>query len=127
MRAEVQKLIDGVKDTRAIRLINLKINDDEIEEISKKLPADIQVISLDENNLTDQGAIILAEALHRFHSLKEIGLQRNKIGRDGMLALFGLKRELPELAIYVHGNKITNVVEMEEIARVALNQTGCRK
>lgn len=127
MRAEVQKIIDGVKDTRAIRLINLKINDDEIEEIIKKLPTDILVISLDNNNLTDQGAITLAEALHGFHSLNAIGLQTNKIGRDGMLALFGLKRELPGLAIHVHGNKIINVVEMEEIARLALNQAGCRK
>ena len=127
MRAEVQKIIDGVKDTRAIRLINMKINDAEIEEIIKQLPADISVISLDQNRLTDQGAITLAEALHGFHSLSEIGLQYNQIDRKGMLALFGLKRELPELAIHVHGNKIINVVEMEEIARLALNQSGCRK
>lgn len=121
MRHDVLNKIKIIK--RQANLMNLAITDDEIKEIIQKIKSlqpDLTSINLDGNQLSDKGAIILANCLrHDFPQLKELSLQFNNIDKDGAFSLFSLKKDLVELSILFHGNKIIDQGQMYEIERLS--------
>lgn len=122
MRREVLNQIDNNPITNQVYLGNLQINDDEIEEIMQKIKSlspNMSLLNLDGNNLSNEGAIILTNCLHDFGQLNKLSLQFNHIGREGAISLFSLKKTLSKLSIFFHGNKISNVREMDEIEHLA--------
>lgn len=126
MRPELLEKITGNKNLLKVSLANAKINDDEILEIIetiKQIKPTASIIDLDNNELTDKGMKILSEQLSDFDNINEISIQFNNVGRDGAIKLFSLKKVFPELDILFHGNKITNVREMDEIERLALAES----
>ena len=127
MRSEIEiKLIEGQK-TGIIDLDDMNIDDDELEEILSVLSKNkstITVINLDNNNLRDKGAAVLADHLSQFFQLEELGLQRNYIGKTGASAIFSLRREHTELRILFHGNQIKNALELVQIEQNALSNNG---
>ncbi|RUR19306.1 hypothetical protein ELY21_05360 [Legionella sp. km535] len=126
MRPEILKKITGTTQHTKVNLANLDINDDEILEVLntlKQLNPDVSVVDLDNNNLGDKGAQILYEQLRQFNNIKEIGVQFNEIGKEGALELFRLKQIFSSLDILFHGNKITDVGEMDDIERLAMNES----
>jgi Ran GTPase-activating protein (RanGAP) involved in mRNA processing and transport len=101
----------------------MKINDDGILEIMETIQQEKPTttnIDLDNNNLSDKGAIILSKYLCDFKNLTELSVQFNNIGKEGAADLFSLKKVFSDLDILFHGNKITDADEMEEIERLAL-------
>lgn len=123
MRDELEVKITEGKDPARVDLVNMTISDDEIQEIIaliQRVKPNTLRLDFDRNNIGDTGAIILAKFLANFDDLKELGLQFNQIGKEGALALFRLKKVFPELDILFHGNAITNVGEMREIERLAI-------
>lgn len=130
MRQEVLNRINNCVKTAKADLANMQISDNEIQEIIEKikgLKSNISVIDLDGNELGDLGALILAEHLHDFHHLTELSLQFNSIGRKGAIAIFGLKKELNNLDILFHGNRVYDAGEMVEIEKLSLKQLRCTK
>lgn len=125
MRAEIREKITGNKNPLKVNLAGMKIRDNEIVEIMeaiKKIKPAVTTIDLDNNNISDKGASILSEHIRDFADIKEISLQYNNIGKEGAIELFSLKKEFSNLDILFHGNKITNVREMDEIERLALTE-----
>lgn len=130
MRAEILEKITGNKNLLKVNLAGLKITDNEILEIIKKVKEvkpSVSKIDLDNNQLSDEGAKLLSEELRDFNNITEISVQFNNIGRDGALELFSLKKVFSELDILFHGNKITDVSEMDEIERQALEEAPSPK
>jgi Ran GTPase-activating protein (RanGAP) involved in mRNA processing and transport len=126
MRSEILKKIEDGKNSSRINLANMAIKDDEISEIMENLKLslpDFAVLDLDNNQLSDDGALILAEYLCNFHHLTELSLQYNNIGRKGAISIFGLKKEHANLDILFHGNRIHDVGEIAEIERLSLSST----
>ena len=126
MRSEILKKIEDGKNPSRINLANMAIKDDEISEIMENLKLslpDFAVLDLDNNQLSDDGALILAEYLCNFHHLTELSLQYNNIGRKGAISIFGLKKEHANLDILFHGNRIHDVGEIAEIERLSLSST----
>ena len=76
--------------------------------------------------MSDKGAFVLTEGLQGFDHLTELSLQFNDIDKDGAMALFSLKKELPDLDILFHGNKIRDVGEMDDIEKSALACAGMK-
>lgn len=127
MRPEIKKKITENSNPFKVHLVGMKILDNEILEIMetiKKIKPTATTIDLDNNNISDEGAKILSEQIHGFADMREISLQYNKIGREGALKLFSLKKDFSDLDILFHGNKITNVSEMDEIERLALSESS---
>lgn len=126
MRPEIEKKIAESPNPLKVNLVGMKIVDSEILEIIKtikKLKPTAATIDLDKNNISDEGAIILSEQLRDFMDMKEISVQYNNIGRKGAIELFSLKKDFSDLDILFHGNKITNVDEMDEIEHLALAES----
>ncbi|KTD31681.1 hypothetical protein Lmor_2557 [Legionella moravica] len=126
MRPEILKKITGNTHHTKVNLANLDINDEELLEVLntlKQLNPDVSVIDLDNNHLGDKGAQILYEQLRQFNNIKEIGLQYNEIGKEGALVLFRLKQIFSSLDILFHGNKISDVGEMDEIEQLAMTES----
>lgn len=125
MRQAVRDKINADIESAKVNLAHLQIDDEEIQEIMqeiKRLQPNVTVIKLDNNKLSDKGALILRDC--DFPKLTKLDLQFNSIGREGAIAVFGLKNELSHLEILFHGNKITDVDEMEDIKNSALNPGG---
>lgn len=117
MRDNVLKKINSSKN-RFVQLAQMNIGDNEIAEIMEKIKEacpEITELDLDSNDISDAGAKTLKEYLNNFE-IKTLSIQHNKIGRDGALALFS---HSAELEILFHGNKITNVTEMEDLKHQA--------
>lgn len=122
MRAEILEKITGNKNSRKVNLAGMSISDDEITEIMeaiKQVKPAVSIIDLDNNNISDKGAIILSKNLCDFNEIKELSLQYNNIGKDGAIDLFSLKNNFSEIDILFHGNKIVNAAEMDEIEHLA--------
>lgn len=118
----LEKIKKSVNNTQA-NLAYMQITDDEIEEIMQHvqlLHPTISYINLDGNNLSDVGAITLRRCLQGFSQLNKVSVQGNQIGKPGALSLFTLKKDVNNLSIFFHGNKIVDVVEMLEIERLAM-------
>jgi hypothetical protein len=79
-------------------------------------------IYLNNNNLTDKGAILLGANLNDLPNFSFIDLQFNFIDLSGADAIFKLKLTHPNLTIALHGNKITNVADMYEIEKKYLDR-----
>jgi len=126
MRPEIEKIIGGFQNNMTqVNLVNLGIRDDEINDIMitlKLYKSSISVINFDNNNLTDAGAVRLVEHLSDFPQMKHLMLQYNKIGEEGLLAIFRL-RNIPEhehLDLLLRGNLIADTGKVEEIKQRAL-------
>lgn len=121
----LRKLIKKIRENRKstnLDLSNQNIVDDELEDIincARSFNRNIETLILDDNKITDKGAIILGNILKEFPNLLEISIQFNDIGHDGAIALFSLKNEFTDLTIYFHGNQIIDVGEMEDIKQIA--------
>ena len=127
MRLEVLQKIEACREITTIDLENMNIVDNEILEIVQKIKLiqpSVSVINLDNNDLSDKGAMILAKYVPDFHHLTELSLQFNQIGKEGALGVFGLKKGLAALDILFHGNKIIDQGEMAAIERVAIKHAG---
>lgn len=126
MRPELLEKITANKNLLKVNLVNMKINDDEILEIIetvKQVKPTATIFDLDSNNISDKGAKILSEHLSHFVNIKEISIQFNDIGKEGAIGLFSLKKTFADLDILFHGNKITDVLEMDEIERLARSES----
>jgi len=123
MRAEVKHRIDTSQND-FINLSDMNIHDGEVEEIvvaiQKQCPQ-VSEISLEQNNISDQGAAILGNQLNSLVNLAKINLQFNQIDKTGAQALFILKKSHPDIIIALHGNLITNTGEMAKIENAAAN------
>lgn len=122
MRSELFKKIDDGKNSSRINLANMAIKDDEINEIMEHLRLllpKLTLLDLDNNKLTDVGALILAKYLFNFNHLTELSLQYNNIGREGAISIFSFKKKHEHLDILFHGNRIHDVGEMDEIERLS--------
>lgn len=121
MRPEIQKKIES-SSGKGINLEKMDVKDDEIKEIIsviKDKKSDLSFLSLKKNNLTDQGAIILAKELLEFKDLKSLDLQFNQIGAKGFEAVVSLKNTHPAILIAMHGNLITNTGEAKKLEEKA--------
>ena len=126
MRKELLEKITGNKNMLKVNLAGMGISDSEILEIMetiKQVKPTATIIDLDNNNISDNGAIILSKHLGDFKNIKELSLQYNSIGREGAIKIFSLKKDFSDLDILFHGNKIINVGEMDDIERLALGET----
>lgn len=124
MRPELLNKINECNDN-IVNLNNMKITDDEILEIMKKFETDnlnITVLNLDNNILGDKSASVLAKHLKNFPQIETLSVQFNQIGKEGAIELFSIKKELNQLDIYFHGNKIFDQGEMADIERQALQE-----
>ena len=129
MRPKIVNKIDKCVDSECANLSHCEIVDEEILEIIKmikKVQPNISEINLDNNKLTDQCAVTLANSLSDFKHLQTLSIQFNQIGRTGAISLFSLKTSLPELDILFHGNRIQDTAEMAEIENIA-KQKGLTK
>jgi len=115
-----QVIINKIKNahTQQIALQEAHIVDKELHDILHLIhqsKPNIDSILLSNNKISDEGAIILSQELYHFKNLKTIDLQFNQIGKKGMIALMTLQANQPNLLIALHGNKIRDEGEMEEI------------
>ena len=127
MRPEILKNIVIAENTNRVNLIGMRILDEEILDIInsiKQKEINLVSIALDKNLIGDEGAIILGQHLTQFKTLTQLSIQFNRIGKEGAIMLFGLTQVLPDLDIFFHGNQITNVSEMEDIKKIAIERTG---
>lgn len=125
MRKEIERKIAENVNPLKMHLVGLNIRDDEIQNVLEAITPTkdtLTVIDLDDNQISDEGAIILSQALRDFKQIKEISLQHNRIDRKGALALFSLKKYFPDLDILFHGNKIIDASEMDEIENEACSK-----
>lgn len=123
MRSEILKKIDESKNTSQVNLANMAIKDSELKEILTKIKSSyprLTVLNLDNNYISNEGALILTESLIDSAQLAELSLQHNNMGRKGALSIFSLKRGLPKIDILFRGNNIYDVGEMDEIERLSL-------
>ncbi|MDP1602613.1 MAG: hypothetical protein Q8M03_05055 [Legionella sp.] len=126
MRSDLLKKINDTNNPGIINLANMAIKDDEISEIMENLKLSqpgLSVLDLDNNQLSDDGALILAQYLFNFHHITELSLQYNNIGRKGAISIFSLKKLYTSLDILFHGNKIHDVGEMAEIEQLSLAES----
>jgi len=122
MRPEILSKITASIGSQKVNLANMNITDNEIQEIMDKiqeLNPNVSKFDLDNNKLSNEGALILSTCLHQFHNVSELSLQFNKIGKEGAINIFSLKSNFSNLDIPFHGNRITNVQEMFEIENLA--------
>ncbi|MBI2785165.1 MAG: hypothetical protein HYX60_02185 [Legionella longbeachae] len=129
MRPELLEKITKNKSPTQVNLANMKITDDEILEIIKiiqQIKPNTCEINLDNNSISDTGAIILSNYLLPFNNIKELSIQFNNIGREGAINLFSLMKNFSHLEIFFHGNRINDVIEMEEIEYLALQQDNLK-
>lgn len=123
MRPEIEKKIAENPDPLKVNLVGMKLFDDELLDVMKtikKYKPMMTVLDLDNNKISNQGAVILSQQLRDFDNIKEISLQYNSIGKEGAIELFSLKKTFVDLDILFHGNQITDVGDMDEIERIAL-------
>jgi len=122
-----QEILDKIKkSTTQVNLMSMEIADNEIDEIMDVIlneKPNTSEFYLDNNTISDEGACILSEALSKFNNITALSIQFNNIGREGAISLFQIKSNFPDIDILFHGNKITNVAEMDEIEKLATEQT----
>jgi len=119
MRAEIKKVIDNSKEVQVL-LNNMKIVDSEILEIIQSIKQqrpNVKTITFKNNQIGDEGAKILADELVSVPSLAWLDMQLNQIDKSGMMALFTLRAKNPGLKLDLYGNKVTDAIEAEEMAR----------
>lgn len=117
MREEIRVKINTSNKSQ-VNLDDLHIEDNEIEAIIaeiKRVCPKVENIFMKNNNITDNGAILLGRGLPQFSNLSFLDLQFNKIGGDGISALLTLMSPLPGLTLALHGNQISNVAEMKKL------------
>ncbi|CEG57276.1 hypothetical protein [Legionella fallonii] len=127
MRQKILSKITESINSSQVNLANINITDDEIKEVMDKIQEinpDASRFDLDNNALSDKGALILSECLHNFREVKELSLQFNNIGKEGAIGLFSLKNNFSTLDIPFHGNRIKSVAEMFEIEKLAQQENS---
>ena len=121
MREEITQKIDGSPPNQ-VNLEEMAIKDAEIQEILNLIllsKPKIQSLFLNNNEITDVGAIILQGSLAQLVDLTFLDLQFNFIDKEGALALMRVKSKNPALQIALHGNKIVDTGVMREIEEEA--------
>lgn len=117
MREEIRVKIKSSNKSQ-VNLDDLNIVDHElveiISEIDKTCPQ-VEYIFMKNNNITDDGAVLLGKGLSTLAKLSFLDLQFNKIGATGISAILTLKLDRPALTLALHGNKIANVAEMKQL------------
>lgn len=125
MKAAIQKRIHD-SPQHQVNLMKCEITDAEIAEITDEIIAkrpSIQEIFLESNQLTDEGAKVLADKLSNLKQLRFIDLQFNQIDKEGMKALISqLLPSHPDLMFAFHGNKIIDSGVMDDIMKEALGR-----
>lgn len=94
----------------SLDLSNKNLNDDDIKVLIKHLNRSscIRQLNLSNNQITDQGAIILAEYL-RNHQLTGLDIQNNKIGAAGAKALaLALEKHVSLKTLLMGYNHVTD-------------------
>lgn len=121
MREEITQRIDASPPNQ-VNLEEMAIKDSEIQEIIDLIlltKPHTQSIFLNHNLIGDAGAMMLQKGLAQLPKLDYLDLQFNLIDRDGAFALMCLKSHKKRLEIALHGNKINNAAEMQEIENAA--------
>jgi hypothetical protein len=117
MRKDIQQKIDNSRQTQ-INLNNMDITNQEIEEIImeiKKVRPKCDSLFLKSNKIDDVGASLLGKNLQDLHYLSFIDLQFNQISIKGAHDVLSLILTHPDIDVALHGNKISNVLEIEKI------------
>lgn len=118
MNKDVLQLIINHTKQNPLNLIQKNIEDEDIKQVIEtilKHQPQLQELHLDNNNLSDQGALMLAEKLGGLKSLTLLSIQFNQIDVTGAKALFSVQKECSELEILFRGNKIKDAGLMHEI------------
>lgn len=121
MREEITQRIDASPPNQ-VNLEEMAIKDSEIQEIIDLIlltKPHTQSIFLNHNLIGDAGAMMLQKGLAPLSKLDYLDLQFNLIDKDGAFALMCLKCSRKQLEIALHGNKINNAAEMQEIESAA--------
>jgi Ran GTPase-activating protein (RanGAP) involved in mRNA processing and transport len=124
MRKDIHVKINSSNGNQ-VDLNNTDIADNEIDEMMNALKEshpNLEHLYLMRNNISDQGAIILADKLSSFPKLSFLDLQFNKIDKKGAAAIISLKLQNPEMTIGLHGNKIYDAGEMDDIEKAVLGR-----
>lgn len=119
MRREIHEKIKNDLPAQ-VNLGEMKITDAELREILDTMTTErpeVERVFLNNNQIGDKGAAIIADHFAKLPKLAFIDLQFNQIDQSGMLALFTLKHPHTQLAL--HGNKISNVSVIEAIKEKA--------
>src|SRR5688572_1454980 len=121
MRDNIQERLQDKAVPTKINLINLKIEDNEISEITENIlknRPDVSEVYLSVNSISDKGAQTLAESLVKLKSLLVLDLQGNQISEEGFRALFRLKQHhFPQLSLALGDNKINKVGKIARIKK----------
>ena len=122
MRQEIREKIAAAPDTQ-VQLNACQITDDElpeiIEEIKRCKPNAVSFF-LDKNQISEQGAILLAKHLmSTFKNIENLMLQNNQINEAGIRKLCEL-RTLPHFKVLaIHGNQVIDEGRANEIAQAS--------
>lgn len=125
MREEITQKIDASSNNQ-VDLGKMAVKDFELEEIIDLVfltKPHITMLFLNHNEISDVGCIILQKSLDKLTHLTFLDLQFNDIDKEGAFALMTLKANTPNLQIALHGNRIIDAGEMQEIEKAA-EQTG---
>lgn len=117
MRPEIERKLNDASATGYVHLANMHLTDAEIPELlieMQRLIPTVSKIDLDNNDLTDDGAALLAEGLTTFAHLNELSVQNNRIDEAGIKALLRLKKHHSDLELFLHGNKVVDVFAVED-------------
>ena len=117
MRKEIHEKLMA-SDLTQVDLHSLEIGDNEIQEIVEEIiniRSEADNIYLNNNKIGNRGAMLLAQGLSPLLNLSFNDLQFNNIDKEGAEAIFTLKTTHPGLRIALHGNKISDALEMHKI------------
>lgn len=105
-------------DDADVDLQNMAISDDEISDIvtlMSELHPNAHKIFLNNNQITDKGAILLGTSFINLPHLTFIDLQFNDIGLKGADNILKLKSVHPKIIIALHGNQIVSASDINKI------------
>ena len=109
MRSEIREKIRNAQDGQ-VNLVGMNIIDEEIEDIANEINSyqvNAKSLRFSNNNIGDKGVKIISGKVVNLQHLSQIDLQYNRIGKEGFLALFQLKRTFPDLELALYGNQLT--------------------
>jgi len=119
MRIEVINKIES-SPLDQVDLGGMNIQDDELPDIMAMIVrqrSKAKEIFLDKNKIGDQGVTSMIESLISLKQLSTLDVQFNRIGEDGARALYALKETHPNISLTFHGNHITDVAKISDIEK----------
>lgn len=117
MRFEILNKIQNSPSDQ-VDLGDMRIPDLELAEVMQAIISsrpNVEEIFLNNCNISDEGATIVAHHLSKIPTLKLLDIQHNAIAKSGASEIYSLKNTNQRLKILFHGNQIANVSEIDAI------------